>query len=154
MPTPDQALLIDQHREMELGIGGLVDGSGSRAELDQAVRLLRRHIHVEEAVLFPLIREDTTRWMALSQMEGEHGQMWPHIEAAIELLDNKVPLDDLLPACSAMLQLLHEHDPKEEEAIYSVLDRYSAVPGNPPLAHWFRSLEIPPGWRCLRAPGG
>jgi len=44
MTPPNQALLTAQHRSMEAGIEGLVDGSGSRAELANAIQLLRRHI--------------------------------------------------------------------------------------------------------------
>ncbi len=152
MPASNQELLSGQHRVMELGIGGLVDGSGSRTEFTDAVHLLRRHIYVEEAFLFPVIDQDRGRWMALAQMKYEHGDMWPHLEAAIDLLAAKANLDDLLPAAQALLRLLAVHDHKEEEAIYGVADRYAASTDRPPLAELLQGAGIPAGWRCLRAP--
>ncbi len=152
MSTSNQELLAGQHRVMELGIGGLVDGSGSREELSEAVYLLRRHIYVEEAFLFPIIKQDQGRWMALAQMQSDHGDMWPHIESAIYLLQANAPLDDLFPAAQAMLKLLEVHDQREETAIYSVADRYVADANYPSLESLFAATEIPPGWRCLRAP--
>ena len=152
MTPSNQELLVEQHRLMEVGFSGLVDGSGSRQELSEAVYLLRRHIYVEEAFLFPIIEQDQGRWMALAQMKSDHGEMWPHIESAIELLQAKAPLDDLFPAARAMLRLLEVHDQREERAIYSVADRYVANANHPSLESLFAATEIPPGWRCLRAP--
>ena len=148
----DNALLTEQHREMEAGIAGLVDGSGSRAEFRTAVLLLRKHIYAEETALFPVIDQDRGRWMALAQMRYEHGDMWPHIESALALLAADCELDELLPDAEAMLRFLKLHDRKEEEAIYSVAGRYAASGRQPPLAGLFADLEIPEGWRCLRAP--
>lgn len=152
MDSSNQELLTAQHATLELGIRGLVDGSGSRQELDAAIRLLRRHIYVEETFLFPVIDQDRGRWMALAQMKYEHGDMWPHIETAIGLLDAHADLDALFPSAQALLELLHVHDPKEERAIYGVADRYVADAARPPLAALFAAHAIPPGWRCLRAP--
>ncbi len=152
MSRSNQELLAAQHRVMELGISGLVDGSGSRQELSEAVYLLRRHIYVEEAFLFPVIDQDQGRWMALAQMQSDHGAMWPHIESAITLLQANALLDNLVPAAQAMLKLLEGHDSREELAIYSVGDRYVTDANHPPLETLFATTEIPPGWRCLRAP--
>ncbi|MEO7067279.1 MAG: hemerythrin domain-containing protein [Rhodanobacter sp.] len=152
MSPSNQVLLAEQHRVMELGISGLVDGSGSRQELSEAVYLLRQHIYVEEAFLFPIIEQDQGRWMALSQMQSDHGDMWPHIESAIELLQAKAPLDDLFTAAQAMLKLLETHDHREETAIYSVADRYVVDANHPSLESLFVASDIPPDWRCLRAP--
>ena len=152
MSPANQELLAEQHRVMEFGISGLVDGSGSRQELSEAVYLLRQHIYVEEAFLFPILEQDQGRWMALSQMQSDHGDMWPHIESASELLQAKAPLDDLFPAAQVMLKLLEVHDQREERAIYSVADRYVADANHPSLETLFAASEIPLGWRCLRAP--
>ncbi len=107
---------------------------------------------MEEAFLFPIIDQDQGRWMALAQMQCDHGDMWPHIESAVELLQAKAPLDDLFPAAQAMLKLLETHDHREEIAIYSVADRYVADANHPPLESLFAATTIPAGWRCLRAP--
>lgn len=153
MAATHRELLTGQHRSMELGIAGLVDGSGSREELADAVHLLRRHIYVEEAFLFPVIETDGHRAMALAQMRYEHGDMWPHIEFAIALLAAHADLDDLLPASEAMLNLLHVHDRKEEEAIYSVADRYPCDATQPSFTELFGTSDIPRGWKCRYAPG-
>ncbi len=151
MPVDVAALLTEQHRDMEAGILGLVDGSGSRAEVTAAVRLLRKHIYVEEAFLFPAIERDPRRWMALAQMRHEHGDMWPHIETALALLDARAALDELLPGCEAMLRCLRAHDLKEEEAIYSAVERYRPDAQHPPLESLFETDAIPDGWKCRYA---
>lgn len=153
MASTNQALLTAQHRSMELGLRGLVDGSGSRQELTDGVHLLRRHIYVEEAFLFPVLERDQGRWMALAQMRYEHGDMWPHIQSAIDLLTAQAALDDLLPASTALLQLLHAHDRKEEEAIYSVADRYPTDAAAPAFAELFTTIAMPADWTCRYAPG-
>ena len=153
MATTNQDCLTEQHRSTALGITGLVDGSGSRAELTAGVHLLRRHIYVEEAFLFPVIEQDAGRWMALARMRYEHGDMWPHIESAVGLLTAKAPLEDLLPACEALVRLLHAHDPKEEEAIYTAADRYEAGDGRPSFMELFATNDIPANWKCRYAPG-
>jgi hemerythrin-like domain-containing protein len=152
MPPSNLKLLTEQHRVLELGIAGLVDGSGGRAEFTAAVALLEQHIYVEEAFLFPVIDQDQGRWMALAQMKYEHGDMWPHLEAAEALLATHAELDALLPAAEALHRLLEVHDPKEETAIYSVAERYVADTEHPPLAKLLAARTMPPGWRCLRAP--
>lgn len=152
MALSDEQLLTEQHRIIEEGIVGLVDGSGSRKELTKAIYLLRKHIYVEEEVLFPIVAEDGKREMALAQMKYEHGDMWPHLELAIELLERNAPLDDLFKPANALMELLHIHDAKEEEAIYTIAHRYAAQATNPPLASLFKTYDIPAGWKCLRAP--
>lgn len=152
MNTSSHELLTAQHRLIETGISGLVDGSGSRQELTVAVQLLARHIYVEEAFLFPAIEREERRWMALARMRYDHGDMWPHIESALRLLAAKADLDDLLPDCETMLRQLHDHDAKEEEAIYTAVDRYHVDAGHPPLESLFDTRELPAGWRCRYAP--
>lgn len=151
MALSDKTLLTEQHHIIEEGIVGLVDGSGDRKALSEAIYLLRKHIYVEEEVLFPLVAEDGQRDMALAQMKYEHGDMWPHIEQAVQLLEQKAPLDDFFDGCQALMAYLQEHDAKEEEAIYTVADRYSADAKRPPLATYFENYDIPNGWKCLRA---
>lgn len=151
MTPPNQALLTAQHRSMEAGIEGLVDGSGSRAELADAIQLLRRHIHVEEAFLFPAIERTGERLMALARMRYEHGDMWPHLESAIALLDAKANLEALQPDAEA-LRRLRAHDPREEEAIYTAAGRYRPDATHPALAKLLATNDIPAGWKCRYAP--
>ncbi len=151
MPT-NAELLTEQHRQIDQGIVGLVDGSGSRAEFTEAIYLLRKHIYVEEALLFPVIYEDEGRHMALAQMKHEHGDMWPHIEHLVELIENKAFLEDMLADAEALIEMQQIHDPKEEEAIYSVAERYQPTGDQPTLEAAFADTDIPEGWRCQEAP--
>lgn len=153
MNAANAELLTAQHRLIEEGLHGLVDGSGGREELAEAVLLLRKHIYVEETALFPVLDRDQRYWMALAQMRWEHGDMWPHLEACVDLLARKAWLDDFMPAASALVRLLRTHDPKEEQGLYAAAHLYEAGRDGPPLAELFADHELPAGWRCLRAPG-
>lgn len=153
MNPANAELLTEQHRIIEVGIGGLVDGSGSREELREGVLLLRQHIWVEETALFPVLDRDQRYWMALAQMRWEHGDMWPHIETCIELLEKKAWLDDFMPAAGALARQLREHDHKEESGLYLAAHLYVPGTDGPPLAELFAADAFPAGWRCLRAPG-
>lgn len=150
---PNEALLTEQHHIIDAGIEGLVDGSGSRQELADAIYLLRRHIYVEEEYLFPALAKKARFSMALAQMKYEHGDMWPHLEKAVALLQDNAPLDDLFEPAKELMELLQVHNLKEEEALYSTADLYVEDDNNPPLADLFESNDIPDGWQCLRAPG-
>lgn len=149
MPS-NEAVLTEQHRLIDAGIIGLVDGSGSRKELTDAILLLRRHIYIEETVLFPVLEDDPSRTMALAQMKYEHGDMWPHIESAMNLLEANAPLDDLMADAEALVSLLQTHNAKEEEAIYSAAERYTET-GSASISNLFLNNDIPIGWTCLRA---
>lgn len=153
MSQSNAELLTEQHHLIKAGIHGLVDGSGSREELRESVLLLRKHIYGEETALFPVLDRDQRYWMALAQMRWEHGDMWPHIEACIDLLDKNAWLDDFIPAASTLLNLLHIHDPKEEEGLYAAAHLYQSGKDGPALAELFATPDLPSGWRCLRAPG-
>lgn len=154
MDTPsNEALLTDQHREIDLGIAGLVDGSGSRDELIESLELLRRHIYVEEAILFPLLADDYSFAMPLAQMKHEHGDMWPLLEAALEGSASGAPLDDVLEACRALFGHLQVHNPKEEEAIYAAVDRFTQGTAHQSLESAFETTAIPAGWVCEKARG-
>lgn len=145
MSQSNAELLIEQHRIIESGIHGLVDGSGSREELHEGILMLRKHIHVEETALFPVLDRDQRYWMALAQMRWEHGDMWPHIEACVELLEKQAWLDDFMPDATALVRLLGIHDPKEEEELYAAAHLYVAGQDGPPLAELLADHTLPAG---------
>ncbi|HWI84310.1 hemerythrin domain-containing protein [Ramlibacter sp.] len=115
----------------------LIDGIGARAvaaaeagawpalerEASEFLRRLRRHIEIEEQVLFAAFEQRTG--MATGgpsvQMRVEHGQMQPilaRMEAAVAARDGA----GYQGATRALLEILVPHNQKEEQMMYPMLD--------------------------------
>ena len=148
--TPAQ-LLEDQHRRIDRGIKGIFDGSGGLAELAEALQLLRLHIYLEEAVLFPPL-EASGLTMPIFVMQREHGPMWPLIEALLAACRAGCATADVQEDASELFKLLMIHNRKEEQIVYSAADRLA--PGGAPaeLLAALKAARMPEGWRCATAP--
>ncbi|MCC7287577.1 MAG: hemerythrin domain-containing protein [Burkholderiaceae bacterium] len=116
----------------------LIDGYAERAaaaaetsawpELEREggefLRRLRRHIEMEEGVLFPAFEERTGMVQAgpSAQMRMEHTQMQPILEqmqAAISAHDGA----GYRRASQALFEILLPHNQKEEQMMYPMLDQ-------------------------------
>lgn len=144
--TPSQ-VLATQHRQIDAGVKGGVDGSGTPAALAAALTLLRAHLYVEEAVLFPpLVATGLT--MPAFVMKREHGQMWPLIESLAKSCASGSAIADLHEPCRQLFQLLQMHNPKEEQIVYTAADRYAAQQGDGALVKAMAEARLPEGWVC------
>lgn len=119
------AWLEQQHQRIDAGILGVLDGSGTQAQLRHALMLLRAHLHLEETVLFPVL-EAANLAMPVFVMKREHGQMWPLLQRLVA--DEADALDDgsRKALCGDLNQLLQIHNGKEEQILYTVVDRLVA----------------------------
>ncbi|HEX6018886.1 MAG TPA: hemerythrin domain-containing protein [Burkholderiaceae bacterium] len=116
----------------------LIDGFAERAataaetaawpdlerEGGEFLRRLRRHIEMEEEVLFPAFEQRTGMVQAgpSVQMRMEHEQMQPILEqmqAAIAARDGA----GYRRAAHALLEILVPHNQKEEQMMYPMLDQ-------------------------------
>ena len=149
-PLPSH-LLERQHREIDAGILDMVEGRGSIAALAQSLALLRRHLYLEEAVLFPPL-EQAGLTMPIFVMQREHGQMWPVLERLEFLCRAGDPADEALRAdCGDLLDQLQIHNPKEEQIVYAAADRLQAERGDASLVEAMAGATVPEGWACARA---
>lgn len=149
--TPCSQLLANQHRQIDAGIKGIVDGGGDAAALAGSLALLRLHLYVEETILFPpLVKSGLT--MPVFVMKREHGQMWPLLESLAAASANGAPAGTLHGDCRQLYQLLQMHNPKEESIVYTALDRLQAQHPDDPFAASVASAQLPDGWRCAMAP--
>ncbi|HEU0195968.1 MAG TPA: hemerythrin domain-containing protein [Nevskiaceae bacterium] len=142
------AMLTDQHRQIDVGIKGIIDGSGAPEALSDSLVLLRTHLYLEETVLFPPLAANGLQ-MPLFVMKREHGQMWPlieNLEAA-----GAGSRDALISGCRDLLQLLQVHDPKEEMIVYAAADRLAAQRGDGSLTQALQVAHRPAEWVCEMA---
>lgn len=81
------AALEREHHEIDAGLEAFLDGLDSgevrRDELTRAADALRRHIYLEEEILFPPIR-DAGLVPPILVMLREHGEIWQTLDALEE----------------------------------------------------------------------
>lgn len=149
--TVPSELLASQHRKIDLGIRGMLDGSGQLPALAESLALLRLHLYAEEQLLFPALAK-TSAVMAIIAMKREHGQMWPHIETLSAIGRSADPAAARQASCEQLLKLLQVHNPKEEKIIYTAADRLVAEHADSPLVAALQVARAPDGWVCEKAP--
>ncbi len=148
--SPSQWLEV-QHRQIDQGIEGMLDGSGTPEQLGHSLDLLRLHIYLEEAVLFPPL-EQAGLTMPVFVMQREHGQMWPLLQALGAAGASGGTDAAVAESCGTLLQLLQIHNPKEEQILYTAADRIAAEQGDGALLEALTAGRMPAGWACAMAP--
>jgi iron-sulfur cluster repair protein YtfE (RIC family) len=144
-------LLAAQHRHIDQGVEGIVNGSGEAPALVAALKLLREHVYMEETALFPpLVKAGLA--MPVFVMQREHGQMWPLIVRLEAACAAGTAADGLREDARQLLQQLKIHNPKEEQIVYTAADRYAATNADAPLAQAMAAARMPAGWVCAMAP--
>ena len=118
--------------------------------LVRAVSALRRHIFLEEELVFPKLRHAGTT-AAMSVMLREHAQIWAGLDAIDRELQAGV--DDRMVAkhCHELAVRLQHHNLKEERTIYAQADQALADEEAAKLAALLEACELPAGWVCIKA---
>ena len=150
--TPSKLLAV-QHQHIDQGVAGIVGGGNDTSALAAALRLLRAHLYIEEAALFPPL-ETTGLTRPVFVMKREHGQMWPLIARLDGACVSGASADDLRADCATLLQLLNMHNPKEEQIVYTAADRYEPAHPGESLVAAMAAAKMPDGWVCAMAPKG
>ncbi len=150
-----QAALEREHRAIDGGIeaylAGLSAGAGDTAPLTEALDALRRHIYLEEAFLFPPIRE-AGMTMPIFVMQREHGQLWRLMDRLDGLVaDGAGDTVGLGDTCRELLAELEHHNDKEEPIIYTVADSTLSADAATRLARFIADGRTPDGWVCDQA---
>lgn len=163
-PSSVADALTREHHEIDAGIEAFVASVGAEAQrtevtewaapLLSAMTALRRHIYLEEAFVFPPIRQGGLM-MPIMVMLREHGELWRAMDELAELLesaaDDAVRHEELVDRCSAMLDLLDAHNSKEEPIIYPHADVDLSAAARAELHDFLRRGSMPAGWVCERA---
>lgn len=154
---PDRMLsaaLEREHREIDTGIETFIEklegGSVQPEPLTAALRALRRHIYLEEVLLFPPIRA-AGMVMPIFVMMREHGQLWRTIDALTDLLADAIDNRRLAHTCGQLLDQLHQHNSKEEPIIYPHADTALPAHTSAELTRFIETGCTPDGWECQQA---
>lgn len=143
--------LADEHRVIDAGIEafaqGVAGGKPPVATMLKALEAHRRHIYLEEAMLFPPLRAGGL-FAAILVMLKEHGEMW-------QIMDELAPLvaaggtDPAVPGlCEKFVALVAKHNEKEEATIYAKADATLSAPATAELRAFMASGAMPDGWVC------
>lgn len=142
--------LEHEHRIIDAGIEAYLasdqrEPADRRADLVHAIDVLRRHIYIEEAYLFPPLRALGLAG-PVAVMIHEHARMW------LTLADLEAHPDD--PAetnrarCEELLTLLAAHNGKEEGIVYATARERLPQPDQVELASIVASAQLPADWVC------
>lgn len=142
--------LEHEHREIDAGIEAYTSGPtpDSRAQLLRATAALRRHIYLEEEILFPPLYA-AGMVAPLLVMLREHGQIWDTLDSLERALDaDPQAAPRLIRQLTAQLQ---HHNLKEERIVYPQADTALPDPVATRLRAFLDSGQLPTGWVCLKA---
>lgn len=151
--APDVALErehLEIDRAIETFVEALSGGSARPDVLIAALDTLRRHIYLEETMLFPPIRE-AGMVMPIFVMMREHGQLWRTMDTLAALLAGHADLRELEAACGLLLDQLHQHNSKEESIVYSHIDTDLPEQTRAEVTRFLEVGHTPDGWVCRHA---
>ena len=98
----------------------------AQIELTQFIAAMEQHLAEEEKILFPLFEERTGKKMGPTQvMCMEHMQMrqlFQQMHASVEQQDQ----EQFLGESETLLMLMRQHNAKEEQILYPMLDHIFA----------------------------
>ncbi|WP_409434184.1 hemerythrin domain-containing protein [Mycobacterium sp. SMC-14] len=147
------AALEREHQQIEAGIGaflgGLEGGSADVEGLRVTLAVLRRHIYLEEQLLFPPISRGA-HMMAVFGMIRGHGEIWRTMNALEDLSRAGAEHATLRGACCRLLDQLADHNKVEEPVIYPAADTGLAPEVAAEVAEFLAAGRMPEGWTCAR----
>ncbi|MGH3744145.1 MAG: hemerythrin domain-containing protein [Mycobacteriales bacterium] len=123
-----------------------------RSALKAASAALRRHIWLEEELLFPAMYAtgDTRLVTPMMTMLREHGQLWQRLASLEGELDQHGQAA-VGQTCHRLLIQLQHHNRSEERVVYAAVDRSLPPQVVDRVAACLESGRMPAGWVCLKA---
>lgn len=153
---PLSLVLEREHHEIDSGITAFIksldDGEVQPEPFVAVLDALRRHIYLEEVFVFPPIKEAGVV-MPILVMLHEHGELWRTLDTLTELLDAGADRRQLADTCRQLLDLLDQHNAKEEPIIYPHADTDLPPDTSAELARFIQTGVTPEGWVCQQAAG-
>lgn len=151
------ALMEHEHHAVDDAIEHFVQGLRERdvrhKDLHRASDLLRRHIYIEEELIFPALR--TKGMLApVLVMEREHGEIWRTLVALDLEVGAGTAADSVPDRCRQLLHQLDGHNAKEESIIYPQADALLTASAKEAVRDFVRSGTMPSDWVCAQARRG
>lgn len=141
------AALEQEHHDIDGGIDAFRD-TGDTAALGGAVAALRRHIYLEEVLVFPSLRE-AGLVAPVFVMLREHGEMW----RVLDRMEATADPAELRALCDELDPQLQAHNGKEEPILYPQVDAVLDDDLAAVLREFLDSGAMPEGWVCEQAAG-
>lgn len=138
------------HRGIDAGIEaflGDLAANSDPVELKRALDDLRRHIYLEEEMLFPPLR-DAGLVGPILVMLREHAQMWQVLDTLDRQLADGAGADTLRDSCRELFAVLQRHNPKEEQILYPQADTVVDASQQVRLREFLDAGQPPEGWVC------
>lgn len=137
-----------EHHEIDEGIAAFAASSGDPGPLARAIGALRRHIHLEEEFLFPLLGEaEPALGAPVFVMLREHAEIW----ALLDALERDQGGGTGHALCRQLASQLMHHNLKEERVLYPRADAVLPPAAASRLRAFLGSGELPEGWVCVKA---
>jgi hemerythrin superfamily protein len=114
-------------------IKGVVD----RESIAKVTEMLRRHIYIEEEILFPTLPSDNDK--DIEFLEVQHGEVFRFLKS----LNSNNNADLIKDISKKLLDLLIEHNAFEESFIYGNFEKLDAA--------FIEKITFPVGWKCRYA---
>ena len=137
-----------EHHEIDAGIteygAGLETANATTEPLTRAMDALRRHIYLEEEILFPPLRA-AGMFGPIFVMLREHGDMWRTMVVIDAALHGG---QDVVTLCGELMAQLQAHNLKEEQILYSQADAVLNTEMMVELHSFLDSGQLPAGWVC------
>lgn len=149
---PDEPLSVAlerEHHDIDRGIAAFIENQDAEA-LTTALDALRRHIYLEEVLLFPPVRQGGLV-MPIFVMTREHGEIWHTMDALDTMLSDGSDAEPLRETCRRLLAQLELHNMKEEPVIYPHADTGLPPETGAELARFLQSGSMPDAWVCQQA---
>ncbi len=140
-----------EHVDIDGGIDafttGLAAGNPPVDAMLAAMAALRRHIYLEEAILFPPLK-DNGFFGPVTVMLMEHGRMW-QIMDELEPLVRAGGTDPRVDAlCMDLVAQIGAHNMKEEQILYPEADTTLNGAATAELRTFLDAGTMPEGWIC------
>lgn len=145
-----RTMLEREHRDVDAGIEHFMahgPGASSSAHLRDTLDALRRHIYLEEEILFPALRS-LGLTAPVMVMLAEHRDLWQTmalLEAAVA--DGSSPTE-LHRLGATILAQLDRHNAKEEPIVYAAAEAGLDGDAQAELVALIEKAEMPTGWTC------
>ena len=99
------------------------DWESASEAFNEFVQAMERHLGIEEQILFPAFEEETGILTGPTEMmRMEHEQMrvlFSEMKESVEQKDK----DDYLGAAETLLIMMQQHNMKEEQILYNIMDQ-------------------------------
>ncbi len=147
------SMLEHEHRAIDQAIERFTGNTLPAATFRESLDLLRRHIYVEETMMFPQLRA-AGMIPPILVMEREHGEIWgllDTLDAGPDGADSGPEADVVRDTCQQLTLLLANHNAKEEPIVYPAADATLSVTEAARIKEFLTSGTMPEGWTCARA---